>query len=128
VATTQDCEKTVWAARRTAARGLFACKPAYGRPTMGDVPLLDRRCRAPRPACAQPVADTTSDFVTLLLAMRDVAAKRRIMQHIAGGRADAKAGGLSRRKLGRGFMQANRNAASPAATPSARQRFRGFSL
>jgi hypothetical protein len=67
------------------------------------------------------------DIVTLLLAMPDVAAERRIMQRTAGGRADAKAGGFSRRKLGCGFMQANRKA-SPAATTSARQRFHGFTL
>jgi DNA invertase Pin-like site-specific DNA recombinase len=50
---------------------------------------------------AEPVVDTTSDFAELVLAMLGVAAKlerRRIVERIARGRADAKANGV---KFGR---------------------------
>ena len=53
------------------------------------------------PVLAEPVLDTTGDFVELVLAMLDVAAKlerRRIAERTALGRADAKAKGM---KFGR---------------------------
>jgi DNA invertase Pin-like site-specific DNA recombinase len=86
---------------------------------------------------AEPVVDTTSDFAELVLAMLGVAAKlerRRIIERTARGRADAKAVKFgrkpkltrtSRRGRASGSTPGRHSAASPAATTSARRRFRG---
>jgi DNA invertase Pin-like site-specific DNA recombinase len=87
---------------------------------------------------AEPYLDTTSDFAEIVFAILGVAAKlerRRILERTARGRADAKANGV---KFGRkpiltrtnskrpasASKRAKRSAASPAATMSARARFR----
>lgn len=88
---------------------------------------------------AEPVLDTTGDFAELALAMLGVAAKlerRRIAEHTAARRADAKAKGVkfgrkpilartTSRNHGRGLQPENHSAVSLAATTSVRRRFHG---
>ena len=87
---------------------------------------------------AEPVVDTTSDYAELVLAMLGVSAKlerRRTIDRTARGRADAKAKCVqfgrkpklthtSSARRGSGSKQARHSAALPAATTSARRRFR----
>ena len=90
---------------------------------------------------AEPVVDTTSDFAELVLAMLGVAPKlerRRIKERTERGRSDAKAKGVKfgrkpkltthqqREAIRRRDKDGGKRCARlPAATMSARQRFRG---
>jgi DNA invertase Pin-like site-specific DNA recombinase len=103
--------------------------------------LSPATCSAPAGirSLAAPFLDTTSDSAEIILAILDAAAKlerRRILERIARGRADAEANGIkfgrkpiltphqqkeARKRLGAG----RRSAASPAARMLARARFLG---
>jgi len=89
---------------------------------------------------AEPFLDTTSDFAEIVFAILGVAAKlerRRIVERTARGRADAKAKGVksaaslpsplisSAKRSSGATWTAKRCARQPAATMSARSRFRG---
>jgi DNA invertase Pin-like site-specific DNA recombinase len=92
---------------------------------------------------AEPFLDTTSDFADIFLAILGVAAKlerRRILERTARGRADAKANSIKfgrkpivtahQQKEARKAPRSWRDAAAalPAATTSAKARFRGLSV
>jgi DNA invertase Pin-like site-specific DNA recombinase len=88
---------------------------------------------------AEPYLDTTSDFAEIVFAILGVAAKlerRRILERMAQGQADAKAKGvkfgrkpilsrISEMRPASASKPAKRSAASPAPTMSVRTRFQG---